>query len=76
MLCWPNISSYVDWKWCDSKLSRPYWSAMWIGNYVTGSYHDHFQVLLGLQQMIEDDVMTKFDVLCRLDQMRKNAVMT
>jgi hypothetical protein len=31
---------------------------MWIGNDVTGSCHDQFEVLCGLEVMIEDDVMT------------------
>jgi hypothetical protein len=33
-------------------------SVMWIGNDVTGSIHDKFEVLCGLEKMIEDDVMT------------------
>jgi hypothetical protein len=31
---------------------------MWIGNYVTGSFYDQYEVLCGLEQMIENDVMT------------------
>jgi hypothetical protein len=31
---------------------------MWIGNDVAGSFRDKFEVLCGLEQMIEDDVMT------------------
>jgi hypothetical protein len=31
---------------------------MWIGNDVAGSFHDKFEVLCGLEQMIEDDIMT------------------
>jgi hypothetical protein len=31
---------------------------MWIGKDMTGSFHDQFEVLCGLEQMIEDDVMT------------------
>jgi hypothetical protein len=31
---------------------------MWIGKDVTGSFHDQFELLCGLDQMIEDDVMT------------------
>jgi hypothetical protein len=31
---------------------------MFIGNDVTGSFHDQFEVLCELEQMIEDDVMT------------------
>jgi hypothetical protein len=30
---------------------------MWIGMYVNGSYHEQFEVLYGLEQMIEDEVM-------------------
>jgi hypothetical protein len=31
---------------------------MWIGNDVTGSFLDQFEVLYGLEQMMEDDGMT------------------
>jgi hypothetical protein len=31
---------------------------MWIGNDVTGSFKDPFDVLCGLDQMIEDNIMT------------------
>jgi hypothetical protein len=31
---------------------------MWIGNDVTGSFHDKFEVLCGLEQKIQDDVLT------------------
>jgi hypothetical protein len=31
---------------------------MWIGKYVTGSFHDKLHVLCELDQVIEDDVMT------------------
>jgi hypothetical protein len=40
-------------------LSLPNLSALWIGKYVTGSFRDQHEVLSGLEQMIEDDVMTK-----------------
>jgi hypothetical protein len=33
-------------------------SDLWIGKDVTGSFHDKFQILCGLEQMIEDDAMT------------------
>jgi hypothetical protein len=33
-------------------------SAMWIGKEVTGSFHDQFEVMCGLIQMREDDVLT------------------
>jgi hypothetical protein len=42
---------------------------MWIGKYVEGSSHDIFEELCGLEHMMEDDVMTKHEVLCRLEQM-------
>jgi hypothetical protein len=31
---------------------------MWIGKDVTGIFHDQFEVLCWLDQMIEDDVIT------------------
>jgi hypothetical protein len=31
---------------------------------VAGSFHDHFEVVCGLEQMIEDDVITLFQVIC------------
>jgi hypothetical protein len=31
---------------------------MWIGKDVRGSFHEKFDVQCGLDQMIEDDVMT------------------
>jgi hypothetical protein len=31
---------------------------MWIGNDVKGSFQDQFDVLSGLEEMIEDNVMT------------------
>jgi hypothetical protein len=36
---------------------------MWIGEDVRGIFHDKFEVLCGLNLMIEDDVMTYFEVL-------------
>jgi hypothetical protein len=44
---------------------------MWIGEVLTGTFHDKFEVLFGLDQMMEDDVMTKFQVLCGLEQILK-----
>jgi hypothetical protein len=41
---------------------------MCIGKDVAGSCSDQFEVLCGLEQMIEDDVMTEIEVLCGLDQ--------
>jgi hypothetical protein len=34
------------------------WSAMWIVNDVTGRFHDQFEALCGLDQLLENDVMT------------------
>jgi hypothetical protein len=48
---------------------------MWIGMYVTGRFHDKYEVLCGLEQMIEHDAMIQFEVLCRLEQMWNNALM-
>jgi hypothetical protein len=31
---------------------------MWIGEHMTGSFRVKFEVLCGLEQMIEDDAMT------------------
>jgi hypothetical protein len=36
---------------------------MWIGKDMTGSFHDQFEVLCGLYQMMEEDVMTKYEVI-------------
>jgi hypothetical protein len=32
--------------------------AQWIGMYATGRFHEQFEELCGLDQMMEDDVMT------------------
>jgi hypothetical protein len=37
---------------------------MWIGKDVTGSFHDQFDLIFGLDQMMEYDVMTKYKVTC------------
>jgi hypothetical protein len=42
---------------------------MWIGKDVTRRFHDKFEVKCRLEQMIEDDVMTYFEVFCGLEQM-------
>jgi hypothetical protein len=31
---------------------------MWIGNDETGSSHDKFEVIYGLEQMMEDNILT------------------
>jgi hypothetical protein len=41
---------------------------MWIGKDATGRFYDQFEVLYGFEHMIEDDVMTYFEVPCRLEQ--------
>jgi hypothetical protein len=41
---------------------------MWIRKYVTGSFHDQFEVIYGLVQMIENDDITKFLMFSELEQ--------
>jgi hypothetical protein len=41
---------------------------MWIGKHVRVIIHDQIEVLCETDQMIEDDVKTKFEVLCVLEQ--------
>jgi hypothetical protein len=36
---------------------------MRIGNFVTGSFLEQIAVLCGLEQMVEDNVMTEFEVI-------------
>jgi hypothetical protein len=36
---------------------------MWIGKDVTGSFHDQFELLCGLDQVMDDEVMTKYKVI-------------
>jgi hypothetical protein len=36
---------------------------MWTGKDVTGSFYDKLEVLCGLEQVIEDDIMTKFEAI-------------
>jgi hypothetical protein len=54
-LIWGTLWIGTDVKECFHDVI---WSAMLIGNDVTGSFHDQFEILCGLEQMIEDDVMT------------------
>jgi hypothetical protein len=42
---------------------------MWIGNDVTGSFQDQFDVLYGFNQMLEDADTTELNVLCGLERM-------
>jgi hypothetical protein len=39
-------------------------NAMWIAKDVTGRIHNEFEVLFGLEQMIQDDVLTEFELHC------------
>jgi hypothetical protein len=41
--------------------------AMCIGKSLTSSFHDHFEVLCGLERMILEDVLTYFEVPCGLE---------
>jgi hypothetical protein len=48
-LIWGALWIGTDMKeWCHDQT----WSAKWTGNYVTGSNHDQFEVISGLEQMI------------------------
>jgi hypothetical protein len=40
MLSLHNFKCYVDWKWCDRKLSRQIWSTMRNRTDDWGWYHD------------------------------------
>jgi hypothetical protein len=44
---------------------------MWIEKGVTGSFQNHFEVPCGLEQTIDDHVMTKFEVHLGLEQIVK-----
>jgi hypothetical protein len=37
---------------------------MWIGKNVARSFQDKFEVLSGLKEMIEDNVVTEFELIC------------
>jgi hypothetical protein len=37
-------------------------------NNVTGSFHDHFEIICGFEQIRLDSVNTKFELLCGLEQ--------
>jgi hypothetical protein len=39
-------------------LNDQFYSAMWIGKDITGTFHDKFEELFGLDQMMDDDGMT------------------
>jgi hypothetical protein len=36
---------------------------MWTGKDVTGRFYDKSEVICGLEQVIEDDIMTKFEAI-------------
>jgi hypothetical protein len=38
---------------------------MLIGKEVTRRFQDKFEVISGLEEMIEDNVMTEFELICR-----------
>jgi hypothetical protein len=44
---------------------------MWIGKDGTGRFHGQIGVLYEREQMIENDIMTLYDVLCGLEQILK-----
>jgi hypothetical protein len=58
MMSCPNLRCSVDLTYVKEWFHDIFWSAVWIGNEVTGRFHEQFEVLCGLEQMIEDDVMT------------------
>jgi hypothetical protein len=41
---------------------------MWNEKNVTGSIHVKFEVICGLEQMLEDDILTYFEMLLGLEQ--------
>jgi hypothetical protein len=47
-----------------------------IGKDVKGTFHDQFEVIVGLEHMGKDAVMTQFEVLCGLERVRKEAFTT
>jgi hypothetical protein len=50
--------------------------ALLIGKDGTGSFHDQFEVLCGLDQMCKDAVMTYFEFLWGIEQVIRDALMT
>jgi hypothetical protein len=48
------------WIGADSEimLSWPNLMCVWIGKKITGSFHDQFEVICELDQVIDDDAMT------------------
>jgi hypothetical protein len=49
---------------------------VWIEKDVKGTFPDKLDIIYEKQQIRKDAVMTQYEVLCGLEQMRKNAVMT
>jgi hypothetical protein len=54
-LIWCDILKWTDDIWWS--LDQIY-IAIFIRNYLTGIFHDQFEVLCGLEEMRDDDVMT------------------
>jgi hypothetical protein len=42
---------------------------MWIGKYLKGNFHDTFDIIYPLQQILYDAFMTQYEVLYVLEQM-------
>jgi hypothetical protein len=49
---------HCDWNSCEPMLSIPDLKCYVDWKDVEGKFHDQFEVLCGLDQMIEDDVIT------------------
>jgi hypothetical protein len=64
MMSLPNLRWSVDRNNMKECCHGIIWRAMWIGKYVTGIFHQQFEVKFGLEQMIKDDVMNKFEKIC------------
>jgi hypothetical protein len=54
-LIWCDILKGTDDIWCC--LDQIY-IAIWIRSDLTGNFHDQYEVLCGLEEMIDDEVMT------------------
>jgi hypothetical protein len=48
----------VDWNKCEDLLSCPNLNCYVVWKKGTGRFHDQFEVICGIEQMIEDDDMT------------------
>jgi hypothetical protein len=68
MLSLRNSRCFLDWKRCQlimwilsdvkSFFHDLIWGDMCIGKDMNGRFHDQFEVICGLEQMIKDNVMT------------------